>query len=152
MCLQTKTWQVEQLQSDAAQQAAAFQVKLQQHTKDAHADTSALQEQLAAAREQADTAQQQVDSLQADLIASRSQLEAMQQQNGKLLTNLAAAQREAGEAGRQLRQARADAEQLRVQSGAAAGASQQAQHSMQAQHAQTVKELRCATVFAVWWL
>lgn len=86
-----------------------------------------------------------VSKLMIELLAgARSQLEAVQQQNGKLLKNLAAAQREAGDGSKQLRQAEADLKRLREQSMAAEGASQQAQHSMQAKHAHVVQQLRCA--------
>ena len=153
--MQIKTQQVEQLQSDAAQQAATFKAKLQQHSLNAEAGTSTLQEQLATSRAQADAVQQQVDNLRIDLASANSQLESVQQQNGKLLSNLAAAQREAGEASRQLKQAEAGLKQLQLASTTAAAASQQAQHSMQAEHALAVKELRyvnecmCTTAFVL---
>ena len=140
--MQIKLQQVEQLQADAAQQAAIFKAKLQQHSLNAEAETSALQDQLAASRGQADAAELQGDSLRMDLASARSQLEAVQQQNGKLLSNLAAAQREAGEASRQLKQAEADLKQLQAQSTTAAVAGQQAQRSMQAEHALAVEELQ----------
>ncbi len=133
---------VEQLQSKEAQQEVSYRTRLAQQAAAAETATADLELQLVTCREQTNSTQQQVDSLQSQLDHTQTQLQSAQQQNSRLLTDVVAAQREAGELSKQKK-----LRQLQQQVSEASGVSLEVQHQLQAtqaEHARLVADLRYA--------